>query len=330
MPVGITAFSRFIGDLHEASGTFDCVSLIDWGVGRILDDLGADAHWCGWATIGYSDVIVHSSASGNLPDDYADFWHTICRDDLLARDFRADSEKTATYARTDSRQTEGMIALADRYGLTRMMAAAEHLSRGRPGFFLSAYRGGPAARDWTSEEKEYLFCGVEHLASAARTKLRGALEDAETRQEVVVLADQSGNAFIGAKALAAAFGDVLRPDALNTLPGFLREAASTPGRKVYDELDLIVDVKPLRGRRYSGLSHLTVRRRGPLDCLTAREIEIARQVSDGASHKHIARSLEISPATARNHIQAIYRKTRVDNRVALARLVLDAEMQPAP
>ena len=67
-----------------------------------------------------------------------------------------------------------------------------------------------------------------------------------------------------------------------------------------------------------------MRRAGPIDVLTVRETEIARELANGASHKLIARDLGISPATARNHIQSIYRKTGVDNRFALARLVMHA------
>lgn len=48
--------------------------------------------------------------------------------------------------------------------------------------------------------------------------------------------------------------------------------------------------------------------KGPLDRLTARELEVAKQLARGASHKEIARDLAIAPATARNHIASIHAK----------------------
>lgn len=47
------------------------------------------------------------------------------------------------------------------------------------------------------------------------------------------------------------------------------------------------------------------------DRLSAREWQVARLVAKGLSHKQVARLLERSPATVRNHIQAIYRRLGV-------------------
>ena len=54
------------------------------------------------------------------------------------------------------------------------------------------------------------------------------------------------------------------------------------------------------------------------DQLTHREREVAALVVRGFAHKKIARSLHISPATTRNHIQAIHRKLGVHNTAELA------------
>lgn len=53
------------------------------------------------------------------------------------------------------------------------------------------------------------------------------------------------------------------------------------------------------------------------DRLSRREVEIAKAVARGSSHKEIAKALAISPATARNHIQAIHEKLNVRNAVGL-------------
>ena len=49
------------------------------------------------------------------------------------------------------------------------------------------------------------------------------------------------------------------------------------------------------------------------DGLTSCEYTIAKLIATGASHKKVAHQLERSPATVRNHIQAIYSKLAVNN-----------------
>ena len=52
--------------------------------------------------------------------------------------------------------------------------------------------------------------------------------------------------------------------------------------------------------------------------LTRREYEVARLVSRGRSNRQVADRLQISEQTVKNHIQSIFRKLAIDNRVELA------------
>lgn len=54
------------------------------------------------------------------------------------------------------------------------------------------------------------------------------------------------------------------------------------------------------------------------DSLTAREKEISTQVGAGRSNKAIANDLGISERTVKSHLNAIFRKTGIHNRVQLA------------
>jgi DNA-binding CsgD family transcriptional regulator len=67
-----------------------------------------------------------------------------------------------------------------------------------------------------------------------------------------------------------------------------------------------------------GLLFLKSRPRCRADGLTQREHTIAQLVAKGDTYKEIAQILERSPATVRNHIQAIYEKLAVSN---IARLI---------
>lgn len=57
---------------------------------------------------------------------------------------------------------------------------------------------------------------------------------------------------------------------------------------------------------------------GLLDCLSGREAEVAARVASGASNKVIASDLSITERTVKAHLNSIFRKTGVRNRVQLA------------
>jgi DNA-binding CsgD family transcriptional regulator len=58
--------------------------------------------------------------------------------------------------------------------------------------------------------------------------------------------------------------------------------------------------------------------------LSPREGEIARHLVEGGNAKTIARSLSISPGTARNHIKQVYRKLGVHSQVELLAAIREA------
>jgi DNA-binding NarL/FixJ family response regulator len=62
--------------------------------------------------------------------------------------------------------------------------------------------------------------------------------------------------------------------------------------------------------------------------LTEAENRIARAVARGLSNKEIAAELEISVRTVENHISHILDKKRFNNRVEIARYVIESDRQP--
>lgn len=66
---------------------------------------------------------------------------------------------------------------------------------------------------------------------------------------------------------------------------------------------------------------------GPLGCLTPREREVARLVCAGHPNKVVARMLDASPWTIKNHLRAVFEKTGTHNRTELcARLAIRRNM----
>ena len=62
--------------------------------------------------------------------------------------------------------------------------------------------------------------------------------------------------------------------------------------------------------------------------LSRRERTVAELYASGKSHKEIARELDVSPSTVRNHIAAIYRKLGINNKARLVNQL--AEMSDNP
>jgi DNA-binding CsgD family transcriptional regulator len=62
-----------------------------------------------------------------------------------------------------------------------------------------------------------------------------------------------------------------------------------------------------------------------LDVLTARQMEVARLVSDGLSNREIARVLSVSEAAVKKHLSRIFDSTGCTNRASLTALVLRRE-----
>jgi DNA-binding NarL/FixJ family response regulator len=50
--------------------------------------------------------------------------------------------------------------------------------------------------------------------------------------------------------------------------------------------------------------------------LSAREIDVLRSISRGASNKDAARELDLSPSTVRTHIESVFRKLQCSTRAA--------------
>ena len=49
--------------------------------------------------------------------------------------------------------------------------------------------------------------------------------------------------------------------------------------------------------------------------LTSRELEIIEEIAEGRNYQQIAEALFISPSTVRKHIENIYRKLQVHNKI---------------
>lgn len=80
---------------------------------------------------------------------------------------------------------------------------------------------------------------------------------------------------------------------------------------------LIADYLELQGREVA---------RGPLDCLSPRELEILKLVVDGKTSAEIAETLFLSPKTVESYRSRMMRKLDVPNLSSLIKLALEVGM----
>lgn len=320
MGLGIASFSRFIAQMNDRVRTEDAEGLARWAVQDLSQTLGFDAAWYGWAQLSEDGVQIYANATVNLPDGFYEHWRTMSDQDLLARSMIENPGQPALYDRRQGRQTDGMVDLSDTFGLSKIITAMH----GRPGratsFYLSSYRVGVTGRAWSEEERDYLQCAVDHLSGAMKltTTEPGRSHPAGA---VTILVNETGVGILGLSALREQMGEVWPSWQGDHLPEQLSRLINLPGQHILPERDLVVLVEQPPRFQGMGLRRLTLRRLNPVDMLTNREREVARALSDGKSHKEVARLLGLAPATVRNQTQSIYAKLGVDNRANLAAMV---------
>lgn len=306
--VDVQNFSAFIFELYERSEIEDPMTLLKWSVERLGETVECDSNWGGWAEITENGIGVYASVSRNLPEDYYRFWTEIKHEDLLAQDVISTGSEIATYNRQGSRHTDGMVALSDRYSIDKLSVIVVDFKNTPTPLFLSSYRSGRNALALDTAELQYLRAAMEHVKFAVE---RNSLCQ---RGDHDLLVNESGHVLAGS------------PRAMRAL----REA--WPGWRG-DRLPERMGASGQRGIRFERrqapsfngppLLYMRICGSDPCSHLTSREREIVEHIADGLTHKEIARSLGISPATVRNHTQAILTKLGVRNKAALIKLVLE-------
>ena len=320
MGLGIASFSRFITEMNDRTRDEDAEGLARWAVDELSRTIGFDAAWYGWAKLRPEGVEVHANAALNLPEGFYDYWRTMSDQDLLARYMIENPGRVAIYDRKQPRQTDGMASLSDKFGLHRMTTAMHGQYGEHASFYISSYRVGAQARNWTEAERDYLQCAVDQLSAAM--KLTSAEPGRPDRPGMVtILASENGIGLLGLNALRAQFGEVWPRWTGDHLPEQLARLIGCPGTHLLPDRDLVVTVESPPRCDGMGLLRLTLRRLTRIDTLTPREREVARALSDGHSHKEVARLLGLAPATIRNQTQAIYHKLGVDNRASLSAML---------
>jgi DNA-binding CsgD family transcriptional regulator len=101
---------------------------------------------------------------------------------------------------------------------------------------------------------------------------------------------------------------------MSRLPATLINALLVQGQPAYASDQVFVCI----GLRQDKVLYLKARARHPSDSLSPRELQVARLVAKGMKFKEIAMTLQLAPATVRNHIQRIHERLGVRSNAELA------------
>jgi DNA-binding CsgD family transcriptional regulator len=315
---GIDQFSSFVMELHERSLTHHPVALFQWSLDELALAVDADCSWGGWADLHRGEVDLCASLSYNLPDDFTAFWSEIKHEDLLARDVMDTGSCTARYDRYGSRQTEGMVALSDRYHIDKMAVIVADRPASPISLFMSPYRSGRRAEEIDGNEIIFLRGALDHVRYLVERGVSGRAGAAN------MLVNAQGRVLHASPEALRLIGDRCRGWNAEYLPVELNMPPPRPGRRNVPEWGIVMERTELAHRSGQPLFGVALRPATLCDRLTSRERQVANEIANGFTHKEIARLLGLSPATVRNHTQTILMKLGVHSKAMLSKVLQGA------
>jgi DNA-binding CsgD family transcriptional regulator len=168
-----------------------------------------------------------------------------------------------------------------------------------------------ARQEFSSDEQTYLERLMPHLFEAMHINFKLMSLQKDLGYAVTTLSGQyiqSNVLFLD--LLKQAFGVVSRCELPQQL---LQKFSISPFEYVGNDVEIKI-------RECYGLLYCTAQKRQvrlTTLVLTGREQDVALLISSGLSYKEIAKKLEISPITVRNHVSSVYRKFGVSNAQSL-------------
>ncbi|MGQ0708324.1 MAG: response regulator transcription factor [Rhodoferax sp.] len=314
LPEDVHAFGGTLLQVYRSVETVPFASF----QGHVLEQLRSWLHFRGaiWglgADVQGSPVPHHTHLHA-LPQDFMLSWEPVKAEDILvgravAQPAHVHSSSLWASEWDDSPRVRARCA---QYDIGHVMCVfLPDLDLGLY-HFLSLYRGAQDTA-FSERDQQWLQWLAPHMvqaADAARLQHLRSLAQ-PVREERYAIMDAKGVLYQSqpgfVQMLRREWSDWHGP----CLPAELVQCAgkerSWMGAQVVVQVDAVKDLYLLRVR---GLL--------ALDTLSERERQVAQGFVDGQSHKEVARTLGIAPATVRNHLSAIYTKLAVSDKAQLA------------
>lgn len=310
-------FSSVLLSLYRAASEQPLAAFQDEALQIIKPVLPFDSSMWGTATHTDAGIDIHSIHLHNSSQDMLDFYEEVKHQDVAAAACTRFPQATLAFHSPTmfaGRARSGMRALCERFGHANMLISSDLRPETRFVQWISLYRADPDAH-CSERERGFLELLAPHVMQALAINRLTHLDRLSSSRHGA----GNGLAIADARGVLYHAGEDFEYLLRSEWSGWDGRALPAPLRDHFSR-----GLTSFRGKAVvvrcsldKGLLFLRVRARRPLDDLTEREYAIAKLLAQGATHKHVARALNRSPATVRNQIQTIYEKLGINNVAAL-------------
>lgn len=278
-----------------------------------------------WATgvIGPEGATPHGIFPYRQPAEMLEEWGRIKpRDTIIFEAFnnlgRTVNAALGSDPAWQARFNTDMRTYIKRYGMEHTLLTMNEIPRLRIYAAISLYRADPE-QPFTDAERMLKQNLMPHLFEAWNISRLNFLSGTRSNggqdcgwaicdsKGVLYNADRNFTAFI-----LAEWPDWSGPQ----LPPALLETLSGKNPRRYVGGHTVISIETL-----NHMELLSARETSAIDSLSPREYNVAELFAGGADYRTIADFLHISPTTVRNHLQNIYAKLGVSNKIGMARLM---------
>lgn len=318
---------QFVASLYRMSRNLHPGDFKNWTITQLQRLIHVDSAW--WGRAIFPDCSdkpeIHGNSLFHLPDDYVEKWKKIASSDTIAASLYHDPSEPFMSGVASDVMSAPLCDFLWHHGIDHVLCAMKIDTdllldaKGNMGEsllvdFLSLYRGKDG-REFARRDKECLRLVMPHIVLSLNHCL-----------EFSVLANHNGQT--GNVVEVAMFDDGFM---LNTpAPGFIhlvqQDYPDWDGCVLPDEIQRRIAAKDVSWKG----CHFTLKIE-PIDSywclraypsslfsdLTEREAQIAELFAQGKTYMEIAGHINRAPATVRNHLQSIYLKLGIRNKVEL-------------
>ncbi|MCL2913012.1 LuxR C-terminal-related transcriptional regulator [Shewanella corallii] len=309
----LTASEHFIKELYCRAGESEPTAFRDWALAEFARVCDADAGL--WGTGSYETYEFHCCHVFGLDEDYgAKLRNSLIYNPMakmVMKKLNTSIVMSELLSDDEFFASELYQLLFKPYNISRIIATAYKEKASELYSLVSLYRFDPE-RDFTEAERQLINRLIQHLVFAGDHNYKLSLPS-QGDAGAFAICDYYGfyrHVSDGFRRFLDALGTELSITDENYFPFQIRG----------DE-DIKSDSVVFRVSQVDRLYKIEARVPGPLDKLTARELEIASWLEKGMTFKQAAKALQLSPSTVSNHLYRIYQKLGISSRSELIALL---------
>lgn len=302
-------------ELHRGCRKQAAETFPGWAMALVREAIPNSAWFWGSGCEMDGEIIVHSFMIGNIPPETMQEWERYKHLDTIAARVATQRNVVHNFTHEILRSAEIYQRFYHPTGIEQILAI--YANKPSCGLFdsISLYRSDPET-PFSEEQRQAMQCLVPHLIETRHINYLEHLSPGAQRPQQQSLAAADGKGVI--HVAESDFVELMRMEWPQwcgpRLPELLsneRPAQRYVGKAITVRFVPVLDMFLLKARP-----------RTAVDGLSKRELEVAKQLAKGTSHKEIALNLAIAPATARNHIASIHTKLGSSKGAQVAAMLL--------